>query len=87
MTKKHWLAAWHAAAAAWAASGSGGREWRATAARCRRQLETDPAYIHQLTDEYRWVVPHHLYHHVFLGATTSPTNIIYVYPLVMWLQR
>jgi hypothetical protein len=36
---------------------------------------SEPIYIHRLTDEYRWVVLHQPYHHIFVSDVASPTNI------------
>jgi hypothetical protein len=35
-----------------------------------------------LTDEYRRIIPHQPFHHIFISEATSPTNIIYVYIFV-----
>jgi hypothetical protein len=36
---------------------------------------SEPIYIHRLTDEYRWVVLHQPYHHIFVSDVASPMNI------------
>jgi hypothetical protein len=48
---------------------------------------SNPAYIHRLTDEYRWarIIKH--VPSIFISEVTPLTNIGHVYSSVTWLHR
>jgi hypothetical protein len=47
----------------------------------------ESTYIHQLTNEYRRVIPVSPASPIFIGEAMSPMNIVHVYSSVTWLHR